>query len=69
MVCNAENLGVAPARNQGICPVQGEYVLILDDETIVQPGALDRLIRYMEDQPEMELFDERIFYGPEDIDL
>ena len=33
----------------------GEYVLILDDDTVVQPGALDCLIRYMEDQPKVGL--------------
>ncbi len=55
LLCNPKNRGVAPARNQGIRLAQGEYVLILDDDTIVQPGALDRLIRYMEDQPEAGL--------------
>ena len=55
MLCNPENRGVAPARNQGIRLAQGEYVLILDDDTVVRPGALDCLIRYMGEHPEAGL--------------
>ena len=55
LLCNPDNRGVAPARNQGIRLSQGEYILILDDDTVVQPGALDSLIRYMENQPKVGL--------------
>ena len=55
LVCNTENRGVAPARNQGVRIAQGEYILILDDDTIVQPGALDCLVRYMIDKPKVGL--------------
>jgi hypothetical protein len=55
LVRNRVNRGVAPARNQGIRLAQGEYIIILDDDTVTQPGALDRLVAYMEAHKEVGL--------------
>ena len=55
LVCNPENQGVAPARNQGLRLASGEYVIVLDDDTIVQAGAFDRVIAYLEDHPDVGL--------------
>jgi hypothetical protein len=52
---NRTNRGVAPARNQGLRSARGEYLIILDDDTVVQPDALDRLIAYMETHCEVGL--------------
>jgi len=48
LVVNRDNRGVAPGRNQGIRVAQGEYIILLDDDTVVEPGAFDRLISYMD---------------------
>lgn len=52
---NRINRGVAPARNQGLRAARGEYVIFLDDDTIVQPGAFDRVLAYMDAHPDVGL--------------
>jgi N-acetylglucosaminyl-diphospho-decaprenol L-rhamnosyltransferase len=45
---NESNLGLCRAFNRGLRRAQGKYVLSLDNDTRVLPGALDRLMRYLE---------------------
>jgi GT2 family glycosyltransferase len=44
LICNATNRGFAAANNQGIAASRGELVLLLNSDTQVLQGALDRLI-------------------------
>lgn len=48
VLSNPSNRGVAPARNQGIRAARGEYVVLLDDDTVVHAGAFDKLVAYMD---------------------
>lgn len=41
---NAENVGFAKANNQAIAKASGDYVLLLNPDTIVTPGSLDKLL-------------------------
>ncbi len=43
LVRNRENLGFAKANNRGLGLSRGEFVLFLNPDTVIFPGALDRL--------------------------
>lgn len=51
VIANRHNRGVAQARNQGLVAVRGEYLLVLDDDTAVQPDALARLVSVLDTNP------------------
>ncbi|MCB4792837.1 MAG: glycosyltransferase family 2 protein [Elusimicrobia bacterium] len=44
LITNKTNLGFAPACNQGIKAAKGSFLIILNNDTIVTPGWLERLI-------------------------
>ncbi len=57
---NGRNLRFAKANNVGIRASQGEYVLILNPDTIVHDGTLDRLIEFADQHPECGAFGCRV---------
>jgi GT2 family glycosyltransferase/glycosyltransferase involved in cell wall biosynthesis len=48
-ILNAENRGFAGANNQGIAIASGEYLVLLNNDTVVPPGWLSRLLRHLRD--------------------
>jgi hypothetical protein len=52
VIVNATNLGFARGNNIGLAAAQGRYLLLLNSDTEVQPGALGALIEFMEAHPE-----------------
>lgn len=48
LIENPENLGFAAGNNKAIESAKGKYILLLNPDTIVQPGSLDILIDFME---------------------
>jgi GT2 family glycosyltransferase len=60
VVENQQNLGFARGNNAGICASRGEYVLILNPDTIIHDGALDKLIEFADRHPEAGAFGCRV---------
>lgn len=48
IVENRQNLGFARGNNAGIRVSRGDYVLILNPDTIIHDGALDKLVEFAE---------------------
>lgn len=52
VIGNAANVGFAGANNQAIAHSRGRYLLLLNPDTVVEPGALAALVSFMDAQPE-----------------
>ena len=46
------NQGFAPATNRGLAVARGRYVLLLNADCELEPGALDRLVAFLDEQPD-----------------
>lgn len=51
LVQNKQNLGFAKANNQALRISQGEYCLLLNSDTEVKPGALEKLVEFAKSHP------------------
>jgi GT2 family glycosyltransferase len=57
---NGANLGFAKGNNAGIRVSKGEYVLILNPDTIIHDGTLQRLVGFADRHPEAGAFGCRV---------
>jgi N-acetylglucosaminyl-diphospho-decaprenol L-rhamnosyltransferase len=69
LVINRSNCGVAPGRNQGMRLTQGEYIILLDDDTVVPPATFDHLLAYMDAHPEVGLCGPKLLDGQGKLQL
>ncbi|ARJ70247.1 hypothetical protein B0A89_12055 [Paracoccus contaminans] len=53
LVENGENLGFARGNNRGIAAATGEYVLLLNNDTFLAPGALLAMVRHLQRNPDI----------------
>jgi len=67
LVENPENLGCPPARAQAFALARGQYVVLLDNDTIVTPGWLSTFIEHAKANPLIGIMGPRSNYvsGPQ----
>jgi GT2 family glycosyltransferase len=52
IIQNERNEGLGKASNQGIEATQGRYVLLLNNDTIVNGSSFDAMVEFMDEHPE-----------------
>lgn len=52
LIANSCNPGFARANNQAIHQCTGEYILLLNPDTVVKPGALSLLMKFLDEHPQ-----------------
>lgn len=53
LIANETNRGFAAANNQGIRISNGRYILLLNPDTIVLDGAIDRMVAWCDQHPDV----------------
>ena len=53
LIENKENLGFTRANNQAIARCRSDLVLLLNPDTLIQDGALDKMVQFMDEHPEV----------------
>lgn len=62
---SARNLGFAGGNNLGIAAAAGDYLLLLNNDTEVEDGALEQLCRVLDDDPSIGVVCPKIrFFAP-----
>lgn len=55
VIANKDNAGFARANNQGYEVSRGEYILLLNPDTIVKPGAIQSVLDFLKNTPDAGL--------------
>lgn len=54
-LCNDKNMGIAFSRNRGLDVARGKYIALMDNDDISLPERFERQIRFLEDNPDIDI--------------
>lgn len=60
LIFNDSNTGYAKANNQGIKKAKGEYILLLNNDTVVHKNALQNLVKFADSTPDAGVIGSRL---------
>ncbi|HYE60325.1 MAG TPA: glycosyltransferase family 2 protein [Candidatus Kapabacteria bacterium] len=60
LIVNSENRGFSKANNQGMAIAKGEYLCLLNSDTIVKEGAIQTLVHYLDTHPDVMMVGPRL---------
>ena len=53
VIALSENIGFGPGNNQGLLKMNGRHAVLLNSDTIVLRGGVERCVRYLDDNPDV----------------
>jgi len=62
IITNEQNVGYTIACNQGAAVAQGKYLVLLNNDTVPQPGWLESLIKLAEERPDAGAIGAKLVY-------
>jgi len=69
VIHNAHNRGFSRANNQAAAQARGRYLFFLNNDTVVPPGAVGRLLAFAEAHPEVGLVGPRLRDGQGNVQV
>lgn len=63
LIENKKNTGFAFANNQGLRIAKGKYIFLLNSDTIVKKGAMQKLVKFAEKNPDAGVIGPKLFNG------
>lgn len=63
LVLTHKNLGMGTGNNRGLARARGEYLMVLNTDTVVPRRAIDRLVRWLEGHPKADVVGPQLRYS------